>query len=76
MNIGSRIIIRAQGLELRGVVRVIANRPKPDGSVDQWNYWDLEYDIENPLPGHGAYGRWKQSVDGGSVEIINKEIPL
>jgi hypothetical protein len=70
IEIGSRVVIKAQGREIRGVVKVIANRPNKDGSVDKWNYWDLEYDIENPLRGHGSYGRWKQSQDGGNVEVL------
>jgi hypothetical protein len=73
MNIvvGTKVRIRSQGRSIVGVVRVVANRPRLDGVSDKWNYWDLEYDIVTPLPGHGAYGRWKQGQDGGTVEVVN-----
>jgi hypothetical protein len=72
LAVGDKIEITAQGRCLRGVVRVIANRPFADGTHDKWNYWDVEYDIEKPLPGHGSYGRWKQSQDGGDLKLLER----
>ncbi len=32
-------------------------------------YWDIEYEIDNPAPGRGSIGRWKQNVDGGYCQL-------
>ena len=73
IQVGSHVKIKAKGMALTGIVKVIANRPYPNGEVDECNYWDLEYTIDNRFPGHGDYGRWKQNQDGGTVEIIWEE---
>ena len=70
---GSKVRINSQGHYIYGDVKKINNRPKPDGTIDQWWHWDLEYEILNPLHGHGNYGRWKQWVDGGDVSLDNEE---
>jgi hypothetical protein len=59
---GDRVLIRAQGHTIRGLVK----------HAQHWDGqgWDLEYTIENPLPGHIPYGRWKQWTDGGELELL------
>ena len=69
---GDLIRVTAQGHSIIGSVTVVANRPLEDGTTDSWNYWDIEYDILNPLAGHGSYGRWKQSCDGGEVSLLDQ----
>jgi hypothetical protein len=54
------------------VLRVI-NNPKDclPQDIPFYGHWDLEYIILS----REAYGRWKQNVDGGFVELVaeNKE---
>ncbi len=72
IEIGTSVTIKRLGRQVTGTVRRVLNRPNMDGSVDSWNFWDLEYDITAVDVHHqkmGTCGRWKQNVDGGEVSL-------
>lgn len=74
---GSNIRITIGTRQVYGRVKTIWNKG-PEPSMDhhvlydarQPNfYWDMEYEIDNPAPGRGNIGRWKQNTDGGYVQL-------
>jgi hypothetical protein len=49
-----------------GEVLRVCHMPGSSNPNMPFNYWDLEYIVL----GRETYGRWKQNVDGGFVELV------
>jgi len=73
IEVGDRIEISAQGHTVVGKVLAMNNQPKANEEPTAWDHWDIEYSIENPIPGLIPYGRWKQFLDGGTIRILEKK---
>ena len=60
---GDSIVIKAQGLTVRGKVATVDNYGGDDG-------WQIEITEAN-VP--GGYSSWKQRFDGGHIAEVNGE---
>jgi hypothetical protein len=72
IEVGSNVRITVGTRQVYGSVLRIYNRGglSQEYSPNYPNvYWDIEYEIDNPAPGRGSIGRYKQNCDGGYLSL-------